>query len=90
MTLIYLLTNLIHMDNEMSRKVVAAEVRAAIARKGMRQTDICKATGFSSSRLSNKLQAKAPFTVDELFLIAGVLDVSTRTFFPERRLQVAA
>lgn len=78
------------MDNETNRKVVAAEVRATIARQGKRQSDICRATGFSSSRLSNKLQSKSPFTVDELFVIAGVLGVSARTFIPEREAERGA
>jgi len=82
-----------HMGTSTQRNLVAGEVRAAIARAGKRQSDICRETGFSSSRLSNKLRGEAPFTVDELFIIAGALGISARFLIPattDRRQEVAA
>ncbi|WP_425280480.1 helix-turn-helix domain-containing protein [Leucobacter viscericola] len=70
------------MEINTKRNQVAGEVRAEIARQGKRQSDICRATGFSSSRLSNKLRGEAPMTVDELFIIAEALGVSVRSFIP--------
>ncbi|UOQ57205.1 hypothetical protein MUN78_16370 [Leucobacter allii] len=70
------------MGTEKQRNLVAGEVRAAIARAGKRQSDICRLTGFSSSRLSNKLRGESPFTVDELFIIAAALEVPARSLLP--------
>ena len=71
------------------REQVAAEVRAAIARKHITALAVSEQTGIPRSTLSRKLNALAPLTVDEAVEIARVLDVDPGAFFP-RVAQVAA
>lgn len=56
-------------------EVVAAEVRAAMARRGMDQIDLARIIGRSQSTASNRWRGVHPFTVDELALIADACDV---------------
>ncbi|MDM4761929.1 helix-turn-helix transcriptional regulator [Galbitalea sp. SE-J8] len=73
-----------------AREQVAAEVRAAIARKGVTATMVAAATDIAPATLSRRLNAAGPFTVDELDAIARYLGVETRDFFPRLRQAVAA
>jgi len=58
------------------RAAVAGEVRAAIARAGMRPADVAAATGISRTALSQKLRGRAPIHAEEIFEIADVLGIS--------------
>lgn len=57
------------------RRIVAAEVRAAMGRAGVNQTQLAKRINMSPSALSQRLTADRPFTTDHLFEIAEVLGV---------------
>jgi transcriptional regulator with XRE-family HTH domain len=70
------------METKTPRERVAAEVRACIARSGMKPTAIAQLTGIAQSTLSRKLSAQSSFDVDELHTIARALDVDVRSFFP--------
>lgn len=68
---------------------VAAEVRAAIARKGLTASSVAAATDMTSSTLSLRLRGVNAFDVEELARIAAFLEVDVREFFP-RAEQAAA
>ena len=64
------------------REAVAGEVRAAIARKGVTQSEVAQLVGMSSTSMSRKLAGANALTVDELIAIANALDVSPSSLIP--------
>lgn len=70
-----------HMGTNATQKV-AAEVRAAIARKGLNASTVAAATDMTTSTLSLRLRGVNPFDVEELARIAAFLEVDVRDFFP--------
>lgn len=62
------------------RKAIAAEVRAALGRDGRNAAALAEATGISTSALSRKLKAQAPFWTEELLLIAAALNADPAAF----------
>lgn len=58
-----------------SRAVVAAEIRAAMARAGIKQAALADAIGMSPPSLSERLNLRRPFNMDHLHAIADELDV---------------
>lgn len=78
------------METTTSRNRVAGEVRASIARSGMKPFRIAQDAGIPQSTLSRRLSGKSAFSVDELIKIAAVLDVEVSTFFPSMRQRSAA
>ena len=56
--------------------MVAAEVRAWLARSGKRQADLAAALGVSQSGISPRLRARVAFTLEELATIAEVFDIT--------------
>lgn len=69
---------------------VAAEVRAAIARKGLGMSVVAHEADIAVSTLSRKLRGIGVFSVDELARIAGVLSVETPSLLPQARTARAA
>ena len=63
---------MIPMNTETIRDKVAAEVRAATARKGMSATELSRASGISTAALNRKMRGLVSFTVEELLSIADV------------------
>lgn len=63
------------MKNRNSRRIVAAEVRVALARQGGTQADLATKAGLSKASLSRKMRGDVAFTVDELVAVAIALDV---------------
>lgn len=55
---------------------VSAEVRAWLARRGLRQAWLAEVIGVSQSVVSKRLRGVLPFTAPELLLIASALDIS--------------
>lgn len=55
--------------------VVAANVRAEMARRRVTQRDIGAALGIAHSAVSHRLTGRTAFDVNELATIAGLLDV---------------
>ena len=72
-----------------TNQAVAAEVRAAIARAGLRQADLADAIGISRGSLSSRLSGERAFRIDELVAIARVLGVQPSVLLPQG-LAVAA
>lgn len=55
---------------------VAAEVRAHVARKKVRQQDIADALGRTQSWVSRRMTGEVPFTVGDLDAICQLLDLT--------------
>ena len=74
------------------REAIAAEVRAALGRDGRNAAQLATATDISTSALSRKLKARAPFWTEELLLIAAELNADPAAFvaIPLAREAVAA
>ena len=70
------------MSRSEHRQIIAAEVRAAVARKRVRLDELSAATGIARSTLSNKINGNSDFTVSELVEVAIALDVSAAEFLP--------
>jgi transcriptional regulator with XRE-family HTH domain len=62
-----------------SREEIAANVRAAMARRQVDQNVIAAALGKSRQAVSTKVRGVAHFRVDELQTIAALLDVPLDT-----------
>lgn len=71
-----------------TRSAIAAEVRAALARKGQSAAWLAVEAGISKAALSRKLRGEVSFTVEELVLVADALDVEPDALLP--RTGVAA
>lgn len=63
------------------RDQVAAEVRAEMARQRLSGRALAARLGWPQNRLSRRLAGDTPFTVDDLALVAGELDVPVTSFF---------
>jgi transcriptional regulator with XRE-family HTH domain len=72
------------------REAIAAEVRAALGRDGRNAAALAEATGISTSALSRKLKARAPFWTEELLLIADALNADPAAFLAVIPAEVAA
>jgi transcriptional regulator with XRE-family HTH domain len=69
-------------DTTAAREAVAAEVRAATARKRASQSKIAKALGMSQQALSRRYTGEIAFDINELFGIAKYLDVPVSDLLP--------
>lgn len=56
--------------------LVAAEVRAWLARSGRKQADLAGALDISQSGISHRLRARVAFTLEELATIADVFEIT--------------
>lgn len=59
--------------------LVAAEVRAEMARQQVTQITLSTRIGMSQQSLSERLRGKTPFTTDDLEKVAGALGVHPAT-----------
>ena len=57
------------------RHLVAAEVRAQMARQQVTQVQLSRAIGMAQQSLSERLRGKTPFTTDDLGRVADALGV---------------
>ena len=64
---------------------IAAEVRAAVARKQVRQAAIAAALGISQAGVSRRLTGAVEFTVTELHIVARLLGVPVTSLLPLER-----
>lgn len=60
----------------MHAKVNYPNLRAEMSRNGIKQNDIARLLGVREATISEKMNGKSTFDIDEAFLIK-------RTFFPE-------
>lgn len=70
------------MNSTEHRSAVAAEVRAELARAGIRQADLADLAEISPQALSRKLHGKTPITVEELLRIAAALNLNPSDLLP--------
>lgn len=70
------------------KQVLAARVRAAIDRAGLKHGDLAESVGLSSSALSRALSGQRDFRSLELALIAEELDVSVESLTSETSTSV--
>lgn len=61
--------------SEQLSAAVAAEIRRLLEERGMSGNALAKATGIPQSSVSNKLNGRHAFDVDDLQAICQVLDV---------------
>lgn len=61
---------------------VAAEVRAAIARAGLTQSEVARRADIAANTLSAKIRGIRGFSVDELIRIAHALDIEPSSLIP--------
>lgn len=66
-------------------EAVAAEVRAFMARKRISQTTAAAALGIGQSSMSRRLNGTAPFTVDELYRLADLFQISPSDLISSER-----
>ena len=62
------------MQNALTQ-LLSANVRAELARRGQGQRELAHALGLSRAAVSNRLNGKTPWTVDELEIVAQGLGV---------------
>lgn len=55
---------------------ISGEVRAWMARRGLKQVWLADVLGVGQSAVSKRLRGQLPFTAPELLLIASALDIS--------------
>ena len=72
------------MDPRELRRVVAANVRAVAARRGMSITQLAGLAGIDRAGLSRCLTGHAAMTTDRLCRLANALDVVPRELLDER------
>ena len=52
-----------------------ANVRAEMARKGLTQATLARHLGLSQAAVSARIKGRTPFDINELVIVATVLDV---------------
>ena len=57
-------------------------VRAEMARRGVTQTTLARKIGLSQAAVSARIKGKTPFDINELCLIASVLNVPLTALLP--------
>lgn len=70
------------MSNESPTERVAAQVRSAIANKGIRQAAVGAALGMSQAAVSRRLSGEVPFKAHELLVLGDELGIDTRDLLP--------
>lgn len=70
-------------------EIVAAEVRAELARQRISGRQAARRLGWTQQALSRRLTGDIPFNVADLDALAGLLEVPISTFFPQMRGEMA-
>lgn len=63
--------------------LVAANIRAELARRNIPQAAVADALGLSNAAVSRRLNGRAPIDIDDLENIAGLLDVAPVSLLAE-------
>jgi transcriptional regulator with XRE-family HTH domain len=64
-------------------EAVAANLRAEIARRRVRQIDVAMAMGVSQATVSRKLSGSVPLTVADVYAMADLLHVPVHVLVPD-------
>lgn len=59
------------------------KIKSAMVEKDLKTADISKLIGVSESTFSNKMNAKAPFKVEEILILAEATGRKVSDFFDE-------
>ena len=70
------------MATNLTAQRVGVEVRVALTRRGMTQTDLAQQLGLSQTAISRRLTGEVPFDVEELAATADFLAVEIADLFP--------
>lgn len=62
--------------------VTGANIKAEMARRGVKQAALAAALGLSQPQVSARLRGVVPFNVNELLAVAAFLDVPVATLLP--------
>ena len=73
-----------------TREAVAAEVRAAAGRAGLKQSELARLASMKATSMNRKWNSETAFTVDELMRIADALGISPGTLIPKDSQGIAA
>lgn len=68
-------------DMNSAQEAVAAEVRAALARKKIDQSKVAEVLSLSRSSVSQRINGHHPFSVAQLLVIAHLVDIEPAEFF---------
>ena len=68
------------------REAVAAEIRALLGRRRIRQSQLARGVGMSTTALSRRLAGVHPFDIDELQRIASYLGVPVTALVEDVKL----
>lgn len=66
-----------------TREGVSAEIRALMGRHKVNQTQLAAAIGLKQSGVSERLNGKTPWNIDELDRVAAYFNVPITTLFRE-------
>lgn len=69
----------------MTHTDLTSELRAAMARKGIRSGELMPILGKTHATVSRKMSGQIPITLDELAAIAKFLDVPLASLLPTER-----
>lgn len=68
-----------------ANKLVAERVVSAMKTSGVSQRELERRTGIPRQRIARRLQDDVPFTVTELFAIAGAIGISPVNLLPKEQ-----
>lgn len=66
------------------REHVAEELRVLLARRKMSGAELARRTGIKQSTMSRRMTGETAFDMDDLEVIASVLDIQVSDLFPSR------
>src|SRR5690625_2766307 len=69
---------------------VALNVRAEIARAGVKHSDLAAFLNWKPNYLSRRLTGTTPFTIDELYQVANALNIDVMLLMPKNRISASS
>ena len=67
---------MVEMDRVRVNKQVGLEIKSWLARRELRQVDLAHALGLSQGAVSQRLMGRVSFSVEELLVVAGLLEIT--------------
>lgn len=69
-------TSMVELDRIQVNKRVGLEIKSWLARRELRQVDLAQALGLSQGAVSQRLMGRVSFSMEELILVTGLLEVT--------------
>jgi len=66
---------------------VATQVRVLFSRRRIPARDVAKALGWTDNYISRRLRGETPFGLNDLHMMADLLEIPLTSFFPEMILE---